>query len=104
MWQLETDATNASSGSTCAGFEYGAGTTEGEGDAGTMTPPSKVHVCSREYLPLRNSGLVRFQLMVALCSDIGEGLIRIGDRRLAIEDYLTGCGSRQTWLACASNS
>jgi hypothetical protein len=30
MWQLETAATNASSGSTCAGFENGAGTTDGD--------------------------------------------------------------------------
>jgi hypothetical protein len=70
MWQLEMDATNASSGSTYAGFEYGVGTTEGDGEARTVTPPSKLHVCSREYLPLRKSGLVRVQLIIALCSDI----------------------------------
>src|SRR6266496_6255722 len=72
MWQLETDATKASSGSTFAGFEYGTGTTDGEGDAGTVAPPSNVQVCSREYLPFRKSELVRFQLMVALCSNIGR--------------------------------
>src|SRR5262245_15233696 len=70
MWQLDTEATKASSGSTCAGFDQGAGTTEGEGDAATVRPPSKVQVCSREYLPRRKSGLVRSQRMVALCSDI----------------------------------
>src|SRR5262249_39650731 len=70
MWQLETAATNASSGSTFAGFEYGRGTTEGDGEAGTVMPPSNSHVCSREYFPLRKSGLVRFQPMMALCSDI----------------------------------
>src|SRR5260370_42384155 len=70
MWQLEIAATNASSGSTCAGFEYGTGTTDGDGEAGTVRPPSNVQVCSREYLPLRKSGLVRFQPMIALCSDI----------------------------------
>src|SRR5580765_4776194 len=70
MWQLEIDATNASSGSTALAFENGAGTTDGEDDAGTVTPPSNVHVCSREYLPLRKSGPFRFQLMRALCSDI----------------------------------
>src|SRR5271157_4321895 len=70
MWQLETAATNASSGSTCAGFEQGTGTTEGDGEAGTVTPPSKLQVGSREYLTARKSGLVRFQLMIALCSDI----------------------------------
>ena len=66
------DATYASSGSTCAGFEYGAGTTAGDGEAGIMNPPSNVQLCSREYLPLRKSGLVRFQLMMALCSDINS--------------------------------
>jgi hypothetical protein len=35
-----------------------------------VSPPSNVQLCSREYLPLRKSGLVRFQVMVALCSDI----------------------------------
>src|SRR2546421_5468248 len=70
MWQLEIDATKASSGSTLAGLEYGTGTTEGEGEAGTVKPPSKLQVCSREYLPLRKSGVVRFQLMTALCSDM----------------------------------
>src|SRR5450432_4541851 len=77
MWQLEMEATKASSGSTCAGLENGTGTTEGETDAGTVTPPSNVQVCSREYLPFRKSGLVRCHLMVALCSDmvfeVGEG-------------------------------
>jgi hypothetical protein len=33
MWQLDMEATNASSGSTNAGFEYGSGTTDGDGDA-----------------------------------------------------------------------
>src|SRR5215470_11834169 len=70
IWQLESDATNASSGSTALAFENGAGTTDGEADAGTVTPPSNVQVCSREYLPLRKSGPVRFQVMRALCSDM----------------------------------
>ncbi len=48
MWQLAMAATKASSGSTCAGLDHGAGTTEGAGDAGTVTPPSNSHVCSRE--------------------------------------------------------
>src|ERR1051325_11497066 len=71
MWQLEIAATNASSGSTWAGLDHGAGTTEGDGDAGTVKPPSNVQVCSREYLPLRKSGPLRFQSMMALCSDMG---------------------------------
>src|SRR5580658_4740845 len=70
MWQLETAATNASSGSTLAGLLMGTGTTDGEADAGTTTPPSKVQVCSREYRPLRKSGPLHFQRIVALCSDI----------------------------------
>ena len=48
MWQLEIDATNASSGSTLASFEYGFGTAAGDDEAGTVVPPSKLQVCSRE--------------------------------------------------------
>src|SRR4051812_42090308 len=72
MWQLEIEATNDSSGSTFAGFDHGAGTTDGDDDAGTVTPPSKVQVCSREYFPLRKSGPLRLQRIVALCSDITD--------------------------------
>src|SRR5437762_12493081 len=73
MWQLEREATNASSGSTAFALEKGAGTTDGEEEAGTVMPPSKVQLCSREYLPLRKSGPFRFQVMRALCSDIPVG-------------------------------
>src|ERR1043166_424668 len=74
-------ATNASSGSTCAGLDHGAGTTEGDGEAGTVKPPSKVHVCSREYLPFRKSGPARFHSMVAMCLDIGfVGPLFLGGR------------------------
>ena len=45
MWQLEMAATKASSGSTAAGFEYGGQTTDGDGDAWMVTPPSNDHVC-----------------------------------------------------------
>src|SRR3972149_7357991 len=72
MWQLETAATKASSGSTLAGFDHGIGTADCDGEAGTVTPPSNDQVCSREYRPLRKSGPLRFQRMVALCSDIEE--------------------------------
>src|SRR6266853_3228077 len=70
MWQLASEATKASSGSTWAGFEKGTGTIEGAGDAGTVTPPSKVHVCSRENRPLRKASpsAGRAQRTVALCS------------------------------------
>ncbi|BCR22963.1 hypothetical protein KAM426_04900 [Aquipseudomonas alcaligenes] len=40
MWQLDNEATKASSGSTAATSEQGNGTTCGEDDAGTSTPPS----------------------------------------------------------------
>src|SRR5262245_30090617 len=49
MWQLDRDATNASSGSTASGFEYGGGTTCGDELAGTSKPPSKRQRCSRLY-------------------------------------------------------
>ena len=41
MWQLDSDATNASSGSTYDGFDIGTGTTEGDDDASIVVPPSK---------------------------------------------------------------
>lgn len=40
MWQLEIDATNASSGSTASALEYGTGTECGDDDAATSAPPS----------------------------------------------------------------
>src|SRR2546428_74859 len=55
MWQLESDATKASSGSTLAGLENGTRTAAGEDDAATVIPPSNLHVCSREYVPFRHS-------------------------------------------------
>src|SRR5580698_5646026 len=70
MWQLEMEAIKASSGSMCAGLDQGTGTTCGEDDAGTVMPPSKDQVCSREYLPRRKSGFVRRHLMIALYSAI----------------------------------
>jgi hypothetical protein len=47
MWQLESEATNASSGSTAAAVEYGSGTMWGDAEAGTLTPSSKLQRCSR---------------------------------------------------------
>jgi hypothetical protein len=70
MWQLAIAATKASSGSTQAGLDHGAGTTLGEGEAATDAPPSNAQVCSREYLPFKKSGPLRCQWIVALCSDI----------------------------------
>src|SRR5216117_1914606 len=70
MWQLAMEATNASSGSTLAGFDHGAGTAAGDGEAGTVMPPSNVHVCSREYWPFEKFGPLRFQAMAARCSDM----------------------------------
>src|ERR1044071_7454563 len=78
MWQLDTAAINASSGSTFAPLEYGGGTMDGDDDAGTVSPPSKLHVCSREYLPLRKSGPVHFQRMMAVCADMVRELMFAG--------------------------
>lgn len=61
---------NASSGSTLAGFDQGTGTTDGDGEAGTVKPPSKLHVCSREYCPLRKLVPEQTQEIVAVCSDM----------------------------------
>src|SRR4029077_6161886 len=70
MWQLEIDATNASSGSMLAGLDRGTRTTAGDDDAGTVNPPSKLQPCSREYFPVMKSGAAHFQVIVALCWDI----------------------------------
>src|SRR5262249_41873014 len=48
MWQLASAATNASSGSTAAGTDIGTGTTCGEEEAGTSTPPSNSQRWPRE--------------------------------------------------------
>src|SRR5580658_7327850 len=98
MWQLETAATNASSGSTLAGLLMGTGTTDGEAEAGTTTPPSKVQVCSREYRPLRKSGPLHFQRMIALCSDIVLARYAIGVRNVK------SCKSVAHWLNGAMNA
>jgi hypothetical protein len=53
MWQLDSAATSASSGSTASSADIGSGTDEGADDAGTSTPPSKRQVWRRLYLPSR---------------------------------------------------
>ncbi len=83
MWQLDKAATSASSGSTPAGFDHGAGTTAGEEDAGTVKPPSNVQVCSREYLPLRKSASPRAQEIIALCSDMENCALQGGGGQAA---------------------
>jgi hypothetical protein len=54
MWQLESDATKASSGSTADSIEKGNGTICGEEEARTTAPPSKLQECAREYFPSIN--------------------------------------------------
>ena len=49
MWQLETAATKASSGSTAAGSDQGSFTECGELEPGTTAPPSKRHWWARLY-------------------------------------------------------
>ena len=41
MWQLDKDATKASSGSTPAGSDHGARTVKGDDEPMTRAPPSK---------------------------------------------------------------
>jgi hypothetical protein len=41
MWQLDSEETNASSGSIAAGSEYGGRTVCGDEEPATSTPPSK---------------------------------------------------------------
>src|SRR5450756_1201633 len=49
MWQEDSEATNASSGSTASSFDKGRGTTVGELEASTTAPPSNDHRWAREY-------------------------------------------------------
>jgi hypothetical protein len=65
MWQLDSEATNASSGSTACALEYGTLTTDGDEDAGTSIPPSNVHVCARLYLLSVNGAVPRCHEIVA---------------------------------------
>src|SRR5437763_8661814 len=67
MWHDDSEATNASSGSTPFGSFQGAGTMCGLGEAGTTAPPSKTHSCARLYWPLAKSpSPVRLQRIVAV--------------------------------------
>src|SRR5262245_60746393 len=67
MWQLASEATKASSGSTAAASDQGAGTTDGAGEAATTAPPSNDHWCARLYAPCKNRSEGRCQRMVAVC-------------------------------------
>jgi len=67
MWHDASEAMNASSGSTPAASDHGAGTMCGLAEAGTVAPPSNAHSCARLYWPLvkASSGLAA-QRMVAV--------------------------------------
>src|SRR5262245_65820803 len=68
MWQEDSEATNASSGSTASGLESGTGTTPGELEAVTTLPPSKRHSWAREYLlSLKAAPVGRSQTTIAEC-------------------------------------
>jgi hypothetical protein len=67
MWQDDSEATNASSGSTASARDNGSGTTCGELDAGTVTPPSKRQSWPREYLlSVKAASAGRVQITVAV--------------------------------------
>src|SRR5262245_53263503 len=69
MWQLDSAATSASSGSTASAREKGTFTDNGEEEAETFTPPSNDHSCARLNLPsAKASPLARFQETAALYS------------------------------------
>ena len=66
-----------------------------------VSPPSNVQICSREYLPLRKSGLVRFQVMVALCSDIKHQAVSSTRHKLATahaRSSAVGCIGFPSWF------
>src|SRR5215472_3632857 len=66
MWQLDREATNASSGSTNFGLPRYAGAA----DACISCPPSNFQVWSREYFWYSNGLSLRSQVRVTLCSDM----------------------------------
>jgi hypothetical protein len=69
MWQLDSAATSASSGSTASVRDSGSRTDSGEDEAGTVTPPSKAHVCARlNLMSVKGSLEPRFHETVAVYS------------------------------------
>src|SRR3977135_1054017 len=68
MWQLESAATSASSGSTAASTDNGTRTTCGEEDAGTSRPPSKRQGVARLERLSGNAAAPRAQWIPARCS------------------------------------
>ena len=70
MWQLDIDATNASSGSTFAGFDSGARTTAGEDDAGNALAAVEGPGVLARIAPGHEFGRVALPKMVALCWDM----------------------------------
>src|SRR5262245_11096298 len=69
MWQLESAATSASSGSTASARDSGTRTESGEEEAGTVTPPSNDHRCARlNLMSVNASSAPRFHEIVAVYS------------------------------------
>src|SRR5581483_6137349 len=68
MWQLDSAATRASSGSTASARDRGRRTDDGAEEAGTVMPPSNDQVWARLYLPSLKTAPSRFQDTVAVYS------------------------------------
>jgi hypothetical protein len=66
MWQLASEATNASSGSTALSSESGGRTTCGEAEAAISMPPSNHQRCARLYLPSVKTWSLRDHWTVAV--------------------------------------
>src|SRR5690606_38312496 len=81
MWQLESEATKASSGSTEDSSDWGSGTTCGELDAGTFAPPSNRHSCARLYLLSTKGSSLRTHATVTVCVDIRPSKVQVIDLR-----------------------
>src|SRR5580698_1074990 len=99
MWQLDSDATSISSGSTAASTAH-LPMTWGEADAGTSVPPSKLSVCARLKRPLRKSSPLSFAVHLIAATWVAMGsfsTVSVGhdnSRNLVLRRHETGLEER----------
>src|SRR5262245_57079966 len=97
MWQLDSEATSASSGSTAAATDMGSGTTCGDDDAATSVPPSNNQRGPREKRASVNVALPRSQTMV----DRYSAMVPPDDNSSTNQGHF-GCGKRDSGVSCAA--
>src|SRR5262245_5514109 len=97
MWQLDSEATSASSGSTAAATDMGSGTTCGDAEAGTSIPPSNSQRWPREKRASVNVALPRCQTIV----DRYSAMVPPDDNSSTNQGHFC-CGKRDTSVSCAA--